>query len=148
MFGRLLDSLTGAAPAPLPEPDARLALTALMVRVARADQDYQAAEATRIEALLAAHYALDSAAAAALREEGEALERAAPDTVRFTRALKDAVPYEERDWVVEALWTVALADDARDHREDAVLRLVTGLLGITDRDSGLARQRAAEALGG
>ncbi len=69
------------------------------------------------------------------------LETEAPDTVRFTRAIKDAVPYEDREGVIEALWEVVLADGVRDHEEDALLRLLANLLGVNDRDSNLARQR-------
>lgn len=144
MFDALLRRLAGPGPAPLPAADARLALAALMVRVARSDDDFAAAEARRIDALLARHYKLTPAAATALRAEAEMLEAEAPDTVRFTRAIKDAVPHEDRIWVLEALWSVALADGSRDPDEDGVLRLVANLLGISDRDSGLARQRAAD----
>jgi uncharacterized tellurite resistance protein B-like protein len=142
MFDALLRRLAGPAPQPLPAADARLALAALMVRVARSDDDYAASEARRIDDLLALHYTLTPAGATALRTEAEVLETEAPDTVRFTRAIKDAVPHEERLWVLEALWSVALADGNRDPDEDGVLRLVANLLGISDRDSGLARQRA------
>jgi uncharacterized tellurite resistance protein B-like protein len=50
------------------------------------------------------------------------------------------VPYEEREGVVEALWRVA-ATDGINADEHSLLRLVANLLGVTDRDSGLARQR-------
>jgi uncharacterized tellurite resistance protein B-like protein len=60
--------------------------------------------------------------------------------VRFTRALKEAVPFEDRMSLMEALWSVALADDARDPREDAMIRVTADLLGINDRDSAFARQ--------
>lgn len=76
-----------------------------------------------------------------MRAQAEQLESEAPDTVRFTRAIKDAVPYEDRLSVIEALWSVALADGERDHEEDALLRLVANLLGVNDRDSALARQK-------
>ena len=72
----------------------------------------------------------------------EALEAEAPDTVRFTRAIKEEVPYEERFNVVRALWQVVLADGARDAEEDALMRLLASLLGVNDRDSALARQQA------
>ncbi len=68
-----------------------------------------------------------------------------PDTVRFTRAIKDAVPYEARAAVVESLWQVALADGARDAGEDALIRLAIKFLGINDRDSALARQRVQKS---
>ena len=71
------------------------------------------------------------------------LESEAPDTVRFTRAIKDAVPYEERSQVIESLWEIALSDGERDHEEDALIRLVAPMLGVNDRDSALARQRVS-----
>ena len=43
--------------------------------------------------------------------------------------------------IMEALWSLALADDGRDAREDALIRLVANLLGISDVDSAIARQR-------
>ena len=141
MFGDLLRRLTRPEPETLPDGDARRALGALLVRIARSDGDYAEEEVRRIDRILAARYALSPFEATALRREAEALEGEAPDTVRFTRAIKDAVPYEEREAVIEALWEVVLADGARDHEEDALLRLVANLLGVNDRDSNLARQR-------
>ncbi|MCW1917451.1 TerB family tellurite resistance protein [Rhodobacter sp. KR11] len=138
-----LDLLFGPAPTRLPPPDERLALASLMVRVARADGHASPAEIGRIDVILAARYGLAPEAARALRTEAETAEQLAPDTVRFTRALKDAVPLEDRRSLVEALWRVALADGARDAEEDRVLRLVANLLGLNDVDSALARQRAA-----
>ena len=143
MFADFLRRLGAPDPETVPQPDARRALTALLVRLARADNHYAPAERTRIEAIAMRRYGLDAAAATALREEGEALEAEAPDTVRFTRAIKDKVAYEDRIEVVEALWELALADGDRAEEEDALLRLVTSLLGISDTDSAMARQRVA-----
>jgi len=141
MFADLLRRLSAPEPEPLPDPDARRALTALLVRIARADGDYAEVEAQRIDRIAMARYALSPFEATALRREAETLEAEAPDTVRFTRSIKDAVPYEERAAVVEALWDVVLADGTRDHEEDGLVRLVANLLGINDRDSAIARQR-------
>ncbi|MEL6645738.1 MAG: TerB family tellurite resistance protein [Pseudomonadota bacterium] len=141
MFADFLNRLTQPDPEPLPDADARLALTALLVRIARSDGDYAQEEAGRIDRLMAKRYGLSPFEATKLRRDGEALEAQAPDTVRFTRAIKDAVPYEEREGVIEAMWDVVLADGVRDHEEDALLRLVANLLGVNDRDSNLARQR-------
>jgi uncharacterized tellurite resistance protein B-like protein len=43
--------------------------------------------------------------------------------------------------VIEALWAVALADGVRDAGEDQLVRMAANLLGVTDAESGLARQR-------
>jgi len=139
-----LDLLFGPAPTRLPAPEERLALAALLVRVARADGFVSAPEIARIERILQNRYQMTAAGAHALRLEAETAETLAPDTVRFTRALKEAVALENRIALVEALWSVALADDARDADEDRLLRLVVGLLGLSDVDSALARQRAAK----
>ena len=141
MFGDLLKGLMGSDPAPLPDADARLALAALLVRIARSDGDYAAEEGDRIDRILTARYGLLPFETSKLRQDAESLEAEAPDTVRFTRAIKDAVPYEQRIAVIEALWEVVLADGERDDEEDSLLRMVASFLGINDRDSNLARQK-------
>lgn len=138
----LLRRLLAPDPARLPEPDAQLALAALLVRVAKSDGLYAAEEVERIDRVLAIRHGLDPFAAARLRSEAEEVEREAPDTVRFTRALKDAVALEDRAELMTALWSVALADGLREAHEDRLMRLVANLLGLTDVDSALARKRA------
>jgi uncharacterized tellurite resistance protein B-like protein len=118
------------------------AMAALMVRIAKSDDDYSTTEIARIDAVLGLLYSLTADQAADLRRTAEALEAEAPDTVRFTRAIKEEVPYEERFNVVRALWQVVLADGARDAEENALMRLLASLLGVNDRDSALARQQA------
>ncbi len=147
MLSNLLQFLSNPQESESLEPaDARVALAALLVRVARADQQYDAREIEVILDVLQNRFGLNASEAENLRSEAEELEAAAPDTVRFTRAIKEAVPFEDRVAVVESLWKVALADGQRDHEEDGLLRLVVSLLGINDRDSGLARQRVIAEL--
>ena len=143
MFADFLSKLIQPDPPPLADDDARLALTALLVRLARSDGVFDADEKARIDAISSARYGLSGAAAQDLRAQAEQLESEAPDTVRFTRAIKDAVAYEDRIGVIEALWQVALADGQRDAAEDALIRMAASFLGINDRDSALARQRVA-----
>jgi uncharacterized tellurite resistance protein B-like protein len=141
MFDALLRRLTAPTPERLPEPDADLALAALLVRLARADGQYAPAEVARIDRILTARH---GAGAADLRERAEVLEAQAPDTVRFTRAIKDATALEDRAEMLQAMWSVALADEAREAEEDQLMRLVANLLGLTDQQSALARQKAAQ----
>ena len=138
-----LDILFGPAPTRMAPPDERLALATLLVRVARADGFASPDELARIDRILCNRYTLTPDAALTLRREAETAETLAPDTVRFTRALKAAVPLENRAGLVESLWAVALADGQRDAEEDKLLRLVASLLGLTDVASALARKRAS-----
>lgn len=145
MIAGFWQRLMAAEPAPLPQDEVQTALAVLMVRLARADGDYAPAEIARIDRVLGGRFALTPPAAARLRAEAETLEAGAPDTVRFTRALKSAVALEERIGLIEALWAVVLADGGRDAQEDRLMRLIAPLLGITDVESGLARQRVLQA---
>ncbi|MCB2093467.1 MAG: TerB family tellurite resistance protein [Rhodobacteraceae bacterium] len=140
MFARFLSTLMGPDAGPLPRQDASLALAALLVRLARADDSYLPAEISRIDQILMARYGLSPFEATELRARAEALETEAPDTVRFTRAIKDAVPHEDRKSLMRAIWSVALADGTRDAEEDTLIRLVAELLGVSDQESALARQ--------
>lgn len=146
MFDALLKVLTGDTEETLPPSDARLALAALLVRLARTDGDYAAEESARIDVILARRYGLADTDAAGLRAEAETLESEAPDTVRFTRSIKNHTAHEDRDSVIEDIWELALADGSRSDDEDGLIRLVAPLLGINDRDSALARQRVIERL--
>ena len=142
MFKALLDLLAEPRqPAPLTADDAELALAALLVRLARSDNDYDESEKIRIERVLANRRGLSPWEAADLRARAETVEEGAPDTVRFTRALKDKIAHDDRIAVIEAMWEVALADEARAPDEEAMIRLAASLLGINDRDSAFARQR-------
>ena len=125
----------------MPAPEASLAMAALLVRLARTDGSYDAQEVASIDRALVETFALSSDAASDLRLQAEALEAEAPDTVRFTRALKDAVPHDHRIDLVEAMWRVVLSDGTRDDDEESMMRLVSNLLGVSDVDSALARQR-------
>ena len=144
MLRSLLDLLTNPAPVPdLDAGDARIATTALLVRVARADGNYDPREIKVIREAIATCFDLDDAAADALLKDAETLEANTGDTVSLTRLIKDGVPFENRIDVVELLWEVVLADAKRTDDENAFLRLVVGLIGVTDQESGLARQRVA-----
>ena len=54
------------------------------------------------------------------------------------------MPLEDRAELMTALWSVALADGLREAHEDRLMRLVANLLGLTDVESALARQRAEQ----
>jgi uncharacterized tellurite resistance protein B-like protein len=145
MISNFLKRLTAPAPAPQSDSDARLALGALLVRLARADGDYDANEIAQIDATLAARFGLSDDAAKALRSECEAFEAQAPDTVRFTRAIKEAVDFDHRIGVIEAMWAVVMADGERDDAENSNMRMIASLLGVSDQDSNAARLRVTSS---
>ena len=143
MLRSLLAKLSAPEPEPLDKEDCRLALAVLLVRIGRSDGDYAPAERDRIDCVLRSRYGIGQGDAEELRAQAEDIETDAPDTVRFTRNLKDVVPFEEREALIEALWDVALSDGRHADEEHGHMRLISSLLGISDRDSALARRRIA-----
>ncbi len=139
MFGDLLNRLLAPQQEVVADEDARLALGALLVRLARADGDYAQVEKDQIAAVLRARYNISDASQ--LLSECEVLEAEAPDTVRFTRAIKDGVAYDDRIGVIEDMWSIVMADGVRDDLENQLMRLVPSMIGVTDQESHAARKR-------
>jgi uncharacterized tellurite resistance protein B-like protein len=122
----------------------RVAIAAVLVEAARSDEAYHGHERAMIDRVLARRFGLAPAEAAALRARGEEAQAEAVDLVRFTRAIKDAVPHEDRVAVIEAVWRVIYADGELDHNESSLVRRLSGLLYVPDQDAGLARQRVTD----
>lgn len=129
-------------PKPLPQPNAQLALGALLVRVAFADSTYRATEIGQIDRILAQTFDLGPIDAAKLRATCEALERDAPETPEFAQILREEVDYADRKALGAAMWAVALADGHRHEKEEIQLFEIETALGITDTDIEALRKAA------
>ncbi len=129
-------------------PSSETALVALLVRAARANDDYDTRQVAAIDAVVARRFEVGPFEIAALRRKAEALEAATGDTVHLTRAIKELVALEDRPALLRDLWAVILADGKRHDAENGMMRLVSNLLGLNDRDSAFARQRAEQDGGG
>ncbi|QDC10573.1 TerB family tellurite resistance protein [Oceanicola sp. D3] len=140
MFGDFIRRLTGETDTTPSDVNPQVAFPALLVRVARADGDYADSEKAMIRGITQRWIGGSPFEAAEMVRQAEELEAGAADTVRFTRAIKDAVAYEARRGVIKDIWRVVLADGRRDKEEDALMRLIANLLGVNDRDSNLARK--------
>lgn len=139
MLERLLRRFAGAPKEePLPELDARLAVGALLVRLAKADADYAFEEIAQIDKLLAERQDLSPIEAAKLRATCEKLEAAAPDTKTFTAMVQEDVSYAERAALFDALWLVSVADRALRPEEEAFLAEAAQALAIRKDDADAA----------
>lgn len=141
MFERILSALRAPAAefTQMPEADARHALGALLVRVAKADGAYLFQEIEEIDHLLAELYQLNAVDAARMRAECERLEAAMPDTSELAHILSCSVTSSERDELVRALWTVADADGQRHDTETQVVAIATETFGMSPEAAALLR---------
>jgi len=119
-----------------------LAAAALLVEAARMDDSIDAAERARIVELVRWRFGLSEDEAAALVGEAEHATEDAAHWYQFTATIRGAFDDEERIQLVEMLWDVAYADGRLHDLEASLLRRIAGLLYVSDRDSGAARQRA------
>ena len=125
----------------------QLAAAALMVEAARLDSDFDDLERERIEALLEHHFALTPEEAKDLLAEAEMASDDSVEWQGFTRSIKNGFDHDERIAIIEMLWEVAYADGELHDYEASLIRRITGLLYVPDRESGEARKRVMTRLG-
>lgn len=134
-----------AAAADKPD-DLQLAAAALLVHAACVDSEFDEGERDAIVRLVRDGFDLSA-------EEAEDLVAAAATAVdqsvqllSFTRRIKDEMEYERRVELVEMLWEVVHEDGEVCEFESQLMRRIGGLIYVTDRDRGLARQRVLARL--
>jgi uncharacterized tellurite resistance protein B-like protein len=132
MFETLSAFFTRSAPtpAPLPEPDAKLALGTLLVRVAKADHSYLFEEIETIDRILAGANGLNPVQAAMMRATCEKLADEVQDDLHMAHLIRESVDLETRSQHVEALWAVAHADGRTHASEVALVGKVAKALGL------------------
>ena len=117
------------------------AIATILVRAAKTDNEYTESEQTLIDNLLSNQLNITLEEAQILRIKGEDLEAEINDNVQITRIIKQDIPYEEREMLIEQLWSVVLDDDYRTPEENKFMRVLTHLFGISDVNSAKARSR-------
>lgn len=143
MIKALKAMLGGGAKRPArQECSPREAAAALLIETAMVDHLFDDAEASRIVQALCGAFGCEKSDAESLVLKGEELVKTAVDHYRFTKVVKEQLPLEQREALVEELWSVALADGVNTADEDAFIRRICPLLAVDDRVRILARQRA------
>ena len=125
----------------------QLAAAALLVEAAKLDDDFDDDERERIATLLKDQFSLRPDEATELLSAGEQASEDSIEWQGFTRKIKDGFEPEERIALIEMLWEVAYADGVLHDYEASLIRRITGLLYVSDRDSGEARKRVRTRLG-
>ncbi|WP_158964599.1 tellurite resistance TerB family protein [Chachezhania sediminis] len=147
MLSRFFQALRPAQTTQLPDPDAELALGALLVRVAKADREYQLEEIRLIDRILARLYAHNAVEAAKIRATCEKLHAAAPETDTFAKLIRETTGIDQRLAALDALWEVVLADGVEQPGEMKIVEEARIAMGLSLADSGAARARAEEKYG-
>ena len=147
MLRKFFQSFRPQEAPPLPDPDAELALGALLVRVAKSDRDYQLEEISLIDRILARLYRHNAIEAAKVRATCEKLHAAAPDTDTFGKLIRETTGLQERLAALDALWEVVLADGVQAEGEEKIVEDARKAMGLSYADSQAARERIVQQMG-
>jgi uncharacterized tellurite resistance protein B-like protein len=124
-----------------------VALAALLVEAANSDHHCDEAERATIRRLLEQRFRLSPEQAETLLAAGEREADRSVEIFHMTRTINEQLSRAERIELIEMLWEVVYADGVLDKFEDSLLRRVGGLVDVSDRERGLARQRVQRRLG-
>jgi uncharacterized tellurite resistance protein B-like protein len=130
-----------------PRDELQLALAALLVEAAEADDHFDDSERRVIADLLERRFKLSRAQALTLLDAAKQAAESSAELYHFTHTINERLSLAERIELVDMLWEVAYADGVLDKFEDSLLRRVGGLIYIPDRERGMARQRVLQRLG-
>ncbi len=147
MLKKLFQAFRPAQNQNLPDPDAELALGALLVRIAQSDRAYLLEEISLIDRILARLYGHNALEAAKVRATCEKLHAAAPETDTFGRLIRETTGLEERMAALDALWEVVLADKHEHKGEVQIVNDACKAMGLSVIDNKRARERARQKVG-
>ncbi len=117
-----------------------LALTAIFIRIAKLDGSFDTNEREKIKELIKKRFEFNNEKTENLLDIATRLEGQSNDNVQFIKVIKESIAYEERFNLLKDSWILVMADGKRTYEEDGFMRLFCSLLGLSDKDSALARQ--------
>ncbi len=117
-----------------PEQVTRLATAALLMEMARMDENIAPNERRRVTQVLQSFFQLSTQESAALQELAEQTAQEASSYHEFTAQLNKHFSQERKIKVIEYLWEVAYADDQLDKYEEHFVRKIADLLHVAHKD--------------
>jgi uncharacterized tellurite resistance protein B-like protein len=122
-----------------------VAATALMVQLARVDSNQDDRELeTIVECAVRAHE-VTKAEAREILEDALSHADDATSLYEFTGKLNDYLDQNDKQRLLESIWSVALADGRIDRYEEHLIRRIADLLHLNHREYMQARHRAEDA---
>jgi len=126
------------------KPEPSVAVCAVLLEVASADNDFAVEERHAIAELIGAHFDLNSDEAEALMDQAQKERTVSPDLWPFTHTISQHFLPEEKAQVMEMVWRVVFADGRLDAHEEMLVRKLQSMLGVNHSLVMDAKQRARE----
>jgi uncharacterized tellurite resistance protein B-like protein len=110
-----------------------LAAAVLLLEVAHSDGHFHPEEERLIGQLLQQYFALGEAAVADLLLLAETTRKNSHDLHQFTREINRAFSQAEKERIIRTVWQLVYADGRLDRFEEALMRQLGSLIGVSHR---------------
>ena len=120
-------------------------IAALLIHAAKIDNNYTNYEKEIIKKALIDLNLVKIDETEKLLKLAEEKERRSNQIIEFTQEIKKK-PLEFRLKIVEILWKIVYSDSASDSYESNLIRRVCGLLYISDKDSGIIKEKIRNSI--
>jgi len=110
-----------------------LAAAVLLLEVAHADGEFSSEEEALIHDLLQQRFSLDSEMRQELMQLADDAKRESAGLHQFTTQINRNFSQPEKEEIIESFWHLAFADGQLDAHEEAMLRQVGSLIGLSHR---------------
>ena len=145
MLKRLLQVFSApASPAEKKAQRIPLAAAVLLLEVAYADDVLHPAEEELIGTLLAERFAVAPDLQQELLELAQQQRADSSGLHQYTREINAAFTQPEKEQIIEAIWQLVYADGRLDCYEEALMRQLGGLIGLSHRQLIEAKLRVAK----
>lgn len=129
------------------QEDLHVAAAALFLEAALLDGSLDQVERDRVSHMVRKRFDLSADDTAAIVENAEKKARESSDIYGYLRVLLSHFEHDQQVELVEMLWDVICVDGRIDDLEANLVRRVTGMTAVSDRESGAAKRRAMERHG-
>ena len=150
MLAHLKSLIFGAAAGDILPSDAddrvAAATAVLLIETAVMDGEFDVDERATIGRLLMERFGISENGVDTLMVETEQAVADSVELFSFTRVLRSNYDHADRVKMIEMMWEVAYADGVIHDYEANLIRRATGLLHVSDRESGEVRKRVLEQL--
>ena len=132
---------------PSPIDDNVFTIVCVLVEAALIDNNFGDEEKNIIIKLLQKQYKIEN-----IEDINGILDKAvkacneASDLIAYTKKIKQNWDIEKRIEVIEMLWKVCLVDGVLDSYEDMLIRRISGLIYVDDKNRNLAKKNAIKKL--
>ena len=119
----------------------QIAISTLMIQTAVYDGVFDEQEKSEILELIKKYFNFNEDQKVSLFKIAMKVNDDSNDMQQFTRVLNDNLSEEEKLNIIEMLWKIIISDGHIDDYENALIRKISGLLYISDRDVGQIKKK-------